>query len=145
MKKTMMLLLCLLIVVSLFATTALAAAITPRGSEGAAWTNKTIRQTSAIIAEGEKSDTGKADVYITKTDYPYNTTGMAVRIYDKTDREEATSWKTYYYWASTSTHQYTNIAYNSGRAISGHTYILNLKIPASSSITALECSGVFYP
>ena len=33
-----MLLLCLLIVVSLFATTALAAAITPRGSEGAAWT-----------------------------------------------------------------------------------------------------------
>ena len=50
MKKTMMLLLCLLIVVSLFATTALAAAITPRGSEGAAWTNKTIRQTSAIIA-----------------------------------------------------------------------------------------------
>ena len=84
MKKTMMLLLCLLIVVSLFATTALAAAITPRGSEGAAWTNKTIRQTSAIIAEGEKSDTGKADVYITKTDYPYNTTGMAVRIYDKT-------------------------------------------------------------
>ena len=72
MKKTMMLLLCLLIVVSLFATTALAAAITPRGSEGAAWTNKTIRQTSAIIAEGEKSDTGKADVYITKTDYPYN-------------------------------------------------------------------------
>ena len=74
MKKTMMLLLCLLIVVSLFATTALAAAITPRGSEGAAWTNKTIRQTSAIIAEGEKSDTGKADVYITKTDYPYNTT-----------------------------------------------------------------------
>lgn len=39
MKKTMMLLLCLLIVVSLFATTALAAAITPRGSEGAAWTN----------------------------------------------------------------------------------------------------------
>lgn len=82
----MMLLLCLLIVVSLFATTALAAAITPRGSEGAAWTNKTIRQTSAIIAEGEKSDTGKADVYITKTDYPYNTTGMAVRIYDKTDR-----------------------------------------------------------
>ena len=46
MKKTMMLLLCLLIVVSLFATTALAAAITPRGSEGAAWTNKTIRQTS---------------------------------------------------------------------------------------------------
>ena len=105
MKKTMMLLLCLLIVVSLFATTALAAAITPRGSEGAAWTNKTIRQTSAIIAEGEKSDTGKADVYITKTDYPYNTTGMAVRIYDKTDREEAASWKTYYYWASTSTHQ----------------------------------------
>ena len=98
MKKTMMLLLCLLIVVSLFATTALAAAITPRG-----------------------------------------------RIYDKTDREEAASWKTYYYWASTSTHQYTNIAYNSGRAISGHTYILNLKIPASSSITALECSGVFYP
>lgn len=49
MKKTMMLLLCLLIVVSLFATTALAAAITPRGSEGAAWTNKTIRQTSAIM------------------------------------------------------------------------------------------------
>ena len=47
MKKTMMLLLCLLIVVSLFATTALAAAITPRGSEGAAWTNKTIRQTYA--------------------------------------------------------------------------------------------------
>lgn len=89
MKKTMMLLLCLLIVVSLFATTALAAAITPRGSEGAAWTNKTIRQTSAIIAEGEKSDTGKADVYITKTDYPYNTTGMAVRIYDKTDRADA--------------------------------------------------------
>lgn len=32
MKKTMMLLLCLLIVVSLFATTALAAAITPTGS-----------------------------------------------------------------------------------------------------------------
>ena len=80
MKKTMMLLLCLLIVVSLFATTALAAAITPRGSEGAAWTNKTIRQTSAIIAEGEKSDTGKADVYITKTDYPYNTTGMESKI-----------------------------------------------------------------
>lgn len=55
----MMLLLCLLIVVSLFATTALAAAITPRGSAGATWTNKTIRQTSAVIAEGEKSDTEK--------------------------------------------------------------------------------------
>ena len=100
---------------------------------------------SPVEAEGEKSDTEKADVYITKTDYPYSTTGMAVRIYDKTDRAEAASWTTYYYWASTSTHQYTNVAYNSGRAISGHTYILNLKIPASSSITALECSGVFYP
>ena len=77
MKKTMMLLLCLLIVVSLFATTALAAAITPRGSEGAAWTNKTIRQTSAIIAEGEKSDTGKADVYITKaTPHRRNLSGI---------------------------------------------------------------------
>lgn len=81
MKKTMMLLLCLLIVVSLFATTALAAAITPRGSAGATWTNKTIRQTSAVIAEGEKSDTEKADVYITKTDYPYR--HMFPRVYSK--------------------------------------------------------------
>lgn len=122
MKRTTMLLLCLLIVVSLFVTTAFAAAVTPRGSAGATWTDKTIRQTSAIIAEGEKSDTGKADVYITKTDYPYSTTGMEVRIYDKTDRVEAASWTTYYYWSSTQTHQYTNVSYNSGRAISGHTY-----------------------
>lgn len=74
MKKRLPIIICLLLVVALFVTTAIAAAPVEIQPQSAAveWSNITIRQTATAMATGTKNDTTSADVYISTSDYPYS-------------------------------------------------------------------------
>lgn len=147
MKKRLPIIICLLLVVALFVTTAIAAAPVEIQPQSAAveWSNITIRQTATAMATGTKNDTSSADVYISTSDYPYSTTGMDVRIYDATAGDSAAAWLVYYYWPTSGAYDHATISYNSGRAIKSHRYTLYLRIPVASSLTGFETSGKFYP
>ena len=137
MKKRLPIIICLLLVVALFVTTAIAAAPVEIQPQSAAveWSNITIRQTATAMATGTKNDTTSADVYISMDD----------RIYDATAGDSAAAWMVHYSWPTSGAYDHATISYNTGRAIKSHRYTLYLRIPATSSLTGFETSGKFYP
>jgi ABC-type glycerol-3-phosphate transport system substrate-binding protein len=112
-------------------------------SDGAEWEATTITTTSKWVTSGYKNDTTSAEVYFTKSSYPASSK-IEIRIYDYTAGCVASSWATYTPYVSGNYYKVV-VPYNSGRAISGHTYVLNLRWNSQSSVSSATISGVFYP
>lgn len=112
-------------------------------SDAVYWGPKAISTASDWITSGYKNDTTPAEVYFSKSSYPAGSK-IEIRLYDYTAGRVASSWATYTPYASGSYYKVT-VPYNSGRAISGHTYVLNLRWNSQSSVSSATLSGVFYP
>lgn len=113
-------------------------------SEGARWESVTITTTSKWVTSGYKNDTTTtADVYFAKSSYPAGSK-IEIRIYDYSAGCVAASWATYTP-VSSGNYYHVAVKYNTGRAISDHTYVLNLRWNSQSSVSSATTSGVFYP
>lgn len=112
-------------------------------SDAVYWGPTTISTTSQWVTSGYKDDTTSAEVYFAKSSYPAGSK-IEIRLYDYTAGCVASNWDTYTPYVSGSYYKVT-VPYNSGRAISGHTYVLNLRWNSQSSVSSATISGVFYP